>query len=118
MCYAFCAVVIVGKVDCRLILTQIDQMVRNGNEIQTNQTRALCTCTDPVRNGKLRLGSRTPVTAGHYQVLPAAMQRPTRVRHPVTVWIIILLSAWIGLYIRVDTLSGSQIRRPLKRSAP
>ena len=53
-----------------------------------------------VSNGKLRLVGNGLVTAGHYQVLPAATQIHTDMKQHVIFWlVIILLAAWIGLYI-------------------
>ena len=64
------AAVMIGKGLLWLVQTQIGGLVTIGNQIQTNQTRALVTCTKSVRHGKARLGSNAP--AGHtlYHVLP------------------------------------------------
>ena len=50
------------------------------------------TCTAPVRNGKPRLGSRRPATAGHYQPLPAA---PVKYTYMKTAFKVILIATVI-----------------------
>ena len=75
MCYAFCAVVMIGKGLLWLDQTQIGLMVRNGNAT-ADQTKTTMSFSRPtiymVGNGKLRSAARSPVTAGDYQRLPAA----------------------------------------------
>jgi hypothetical protein len=57
-------------------------------------------CRALVSDGKLRLVGNGLVAAGHYQVLPAATQIHTDMKQHVIFWlVIILLAAWIGLYI-------------------
>ena len=51
------AAAMIGKGVSRPDPTQIGDAVKNGNDHQTNQMRALVTCTDPVKIGKARLGS-------------------------------------------------------------
>ena len=51
-CESPVAAVMIGKGLLRLAPTQIGDMVSIGNTIQTNQTRALFSCTDPVSGGK------------------------------------------------------------------
>ena len=60
-------------------------------------------CARPAKNmvrvGKLRLGSRIPVVCAHYQLLPAAGSITTHMKHIVFWIIVVLVAAWIGLYI-------------------
>ena len=60
-----------------------------------------------VRNGKLRLGSRRPATAGHYQPLPAAIIKYTQMKTSLKVLAvaIALSSAALFLHYLIGSMS-------------